>query len=145
MKTKNKTFEKEISVKSTTDNLALVRAFTKSAAQKCGFSEETVDKIALAVDEACTNIIKHAYKNSPEGDITVNIKVSGGKLTVAITDNGKNFDPSQVPDPDIKKYYMQHKVGGLGIFLMKRLMDEVNYSSTTGNKNQVVLVKYLAQ
>ncbi|HEX2961963.1 MAG: ATP-binding protein [Ignavibacteria bacterium] len=142
MKTANKLFEKELVVKSTTDNLALIRDFTKSAAQKCGFTEETIDKIALAVDEACTNVIKHAYKYSPEGDIIVNININHNKMTVSITDHGTNFDPSLVPEPDVKKYYRQHKIGGLGIYLMRKLMDEVNFSSVAGSKNQVVLVKY---
>jgi serine/threonine-protein kinase RsbW len=142
LKTANNIFEKELVVKSTTDNLALIRDFTKSAAQKCGFTEETIDKIALAVDEACTNVIKHAYKFSPEGDIIVNINVNHSKMTVSITDHGSNFDPSLVPEPDVKKYYRQHKIGGLGIYLMRKLMDEVNFNSVAGSKNQVVLVKY---
>ncbi|HEX2865810.1 MAG TPA: ATP-binding protein [Ignavibacteriales bacterium] len=142
MKTANQIFEKELVVKSTTDNLALIRDFTKSAARKCGFTEETVDKIALAVDEACTNVIKHAYKYSPEGDIIVNISVNHNKMAVSITDHGTNFDPALVPEPDVKKYYRQHKIGGLGIYLMRKLMDEVNFSSVQGTKNQVVLIKY---
>lgn len=142
MNTANTSFEKELVVKSTTDNLALIREFTKTAAHSCGFTDETIDKIALAVDEACTNVIKHAYKYSPDGDIIVNIKINKDKMTVSITDHGSNFDPSQVPDPDIKKYYRQHKIGGLGIYLMKKLMDEVNFSSSAGDKNQVVLTKY---
>jgi serine/threonine-protein kinase RsbW len=139
----SKKIEKELRVKSSTENLVLIRDFTKSTASNSGFSEEAVDKIALAVDEACTNIIKHAYKNSPEGDIVINIKVDSNKLTVSITDFGLDFDPSLVPIPDIKKYYQQHKIGGLGIYLIKKLMDEVKYNPSVDNKNQVVLVKYL--
>lgn len=143
MNNPKKSFEKELKVKSSTDNLELIRSFTRSSALDYGFNEEIIDKIILAVDEACTNVIKHAYKYSPEGDIIINIKASDNKFTIAITDYGKDFDPSLVPDPDIKKYYQQHKVGGLGIYLMKKLMDEVNYNNTA-KKNQVVLVKYLA-
>lgn len=143
MKTTKKKFDKSLVVKSTTDNLSLIRDFTKEAAVFCGFNEETIDKITLAVDEACTNVIKHAYKNSPEGDISISIKVAENKLTVSITDEGRDFDPKSVPEPDIKKYYMQHKVGGLGIYLMKKLMDEVSYNNVSGRKNQVVMVKYI--
>ncbi len=143
MNVDNNKIEKELRVKSTTENLGLIRDFTKSFASLSGFSQEAIDKIALAVDEACTNIIKHAYKNSPEGDIVINIKVVDKKLIVSITDFGLDFNPSLVPVPDIKKYYQQHKVGGLGIYLIKKLMDEVNYRPSVGNKNQVVLVKYL--
>jgi serine/threonine-protein kinase RsbW len=139
----NQKIEKELKVKSATENLGQIREFTRSVAAQSGFSDESVDKIALAVDEACTNIIKHAYKYSPEGDIVINIKVADNKLTVSITDFGLDFDPSLVPVPDIKKYYRQHKVGGLGIYLIKKLMDEVKYNPAVGNKNQVVLIKYL--
>jgi serine/threonine-protein kinase RsbW len=138
-------FEKQIVVKSSTDNLAQIRDFTKTSALECGFSEDAIGKIILAVDEACTNIIKHAYKSSAEGEISISAVYSGNKFTIAITDHGNHFDPAKVPEPDLKEYYKQKRVGGLGMFLMKRLMDEVNYNTLTGNKNQVILVKYLTR
>lgn len=137
--------EKELKVKSSTDNLERIREFIKSVSAQSGFSDDVIDKIALAVDEACTNIIKHAYKNSPNGDIVINATLLENKLTVSITDFGLDFNPEAVPVPDIKKYYQQHKVGGLGIYLMKKLMDEVKYNPSVDNKNQVVLVKYLSR
>ena len=139
----NKIFEKELLVKSTTDNLAAIRDFVKSAANQSGFSEDSTGKIILAVDEACTNIIKHAYKYSPEGNILIKIKFNDPKFSISITDDGSHFDPNKVPEPDLREYYKQKRVGGLGMFLIKKLMDEVNYSTLGGNKNQVILVKYL--
>jgi serine/threonine-protein kinase RsbW len=139
----NKIFEKELLIKSKTDNLAVIRDFIKSAANESGFSEDTVGKIILAVDEACTNIIKHAYKNSPEGNIFIKIKFNDPKFSVSITDEGSHFDPNRVPEPDLREYYKEKRVGGLGVFLIKKLMDEVDYSTLSGNKNQVILVKYL--
>lgn len=136
---------KDLVVKSSTDNLSKIREFTKTAAVECGFSEDTVGKIILAVDEACTNIIKHAYKNSSEGEISISISLENSKFTITIVDHGSHFDPSGVPEPDLKEYYKQKRAGGLGMFLMKRLMDEVNYSTATGDKNQVILVKYLSR
>ncbi|MCX6174444.1 MAG: ATP-binding protein [Ignavibacteriales bacterium] len=143
MNSYSKIFEKELLIKSTTDNLAVIRDFIKSAANHCGFSEDTTGKIILAVDEACTNIIKHAYKNSPEGNIIIKIKFSDPKFSVSITDEGSHFDPNTVPEPNLREYYKEKRVGGLGMFLIKKLMDEVNYSTLSGNKNQVILVKYL--
>lgn len=134
---------KQISVKSSTDNLSMIRDFTRNAAQESGFSSEVIEKIILAVDEACTNIIKHAYKYSPDGNIQISIKFADNRFEISITDEGLHFNPNSIPDPDIKEYYKQKKVGGLGMFLMKKLMDDVKYSTSTGNKNQVVLVKYL--
>ncbi len=144
MNSSEQIFEKKLLVKSTTDNLALIREFTRSSAAECGFTEETIGKIILAVDEACTNIIKHAYKYSPEGNIFLTIKFEEGKFFISITDEGVHFDPSSIPEPDLVKYYKQKRAGGLGMFLIKKLMDEVNYSTLSGNKNQVVLVKYLS-
>jgi serine/threonine-protein kinase RsbW len=141
----NNIFRKEIVVKSSTDNLSQIRDFTKAAALESGFSEDAIGKIILAVDEACTNIIKHAYKNSNEGEISLSVTLEDGKFTISIIDHGNHFDPTGIPEPDLKQYYKQKRVGGLGMFLMKRLMDEVNYSTLTGNKNQVILVKYLSR
>ena len=62
MNATNKKLERELIVKSSTDNLSLIRDFTKTAAADSGFPEDTIGKIILAVDEACTNVIKHAYK-----------------------------------------------------------------------------------
>ncbi len=143
MNDKINTFYNELSVKSTTDHLSQIREFTKSAAKQCGFSEDVIGKIILAVDEACTNIIKHAYKYSNEGNINISVKFAESKFEIAITDEGIHFNPDTIPEPDIKEYYKQKKVGGLGVYLIKKLMDEVKYATLTGNKNQVTLVKYL--
>jgi len=141
----NKKMEKELVVKSTTDNLAKVRDFTRKTAEECGFTEDTLGKIVLAVDEACTNIIKHAYKYSPNGVIIISIKFDKDRFSISIVDEGIHFNPNSVPEPNIVEYYKQKKVGGLGIFLMKKLMDEVKYSTISGNKNEVILVKYLSE
>ncbi len=145
MNSSNNILEQELVVKSTTDNLALIREFTRTAAEKSGFSEETTGKIILAVDEACTNIIKHAYKNSSEGEINILVKFEDGKFIISITDEGLHFDPMQVPEPDLQEFVKEKRVGGLGIYLIRKMMDEVRYSTLTGNKNQVVLVKYLSR
>lgn len=144
MNSSKKIFERELLVKSATDNLALIRDFTRSAAAESGFSDETIGKIILAVDEACTNIIKHAYKYSPEGNIIISTKFKDGKFIISITDEGNHFDPARIPEPDLLQYYKQKRAGGLGMFLMKKLMDEVKYSTLQGNKNQVILIKYLS-
>jgi serine/threonine-protein kinase RsbW len=138
-----KNFEKEIVVKSTTDNLSRVRQFTQKSADKCGLNKETAGKVVLAVDEACTNIIKHAYHYLPKGEIIVNIKLEPSRFIITITDDGSKFNPNNVEVPDLREYHKQKRVGGLGMFLMKKLMDEVKYYTLTKDKNQVVLVKYL--
>ncbi|AFN75092.1 putative anti-sigma regulatory factor, serine/threonine protein kinase [Melioribacter roseus P3M-2] len=140
---KNNRLHKQLKINSGTENLANVRKFVKDTALECGFGEDDIEQIILAVDEACTNIIKHAYGFSPDGIIDIDVKFKDDKFTIAITDEGKGFDPKQIPIPDVQEFYKQKKVGGLGIYLMRKLMDEVNYSIENKNKNRVTLVKYL--
>ncbi len=143
LKNREKNLERNLVVKSSTDNLSVIREFMTAAAADCGCNDELTGKIILAVDEACTNIIKHAYKYSPEGDIGINIKLTNSKLVISITDSGEHFNPGEVPTPNLLEYQKKKKAGGLGIFLMRKLMDEVNYKILNDNRNLVELVKHL--
>lgn len=134
---------KTLKVKSKTENLSVVRDFISSAAAEINIPKDVAENIILAVDEACTNIIKHAYKYSPDGEIIVKVKPSLSKFVVSIIDTGLSFEPDSIPEPDLQKYYRQRRVGGLGIYLMKTLMDEVKYVSKPGKYNEVLLSKNL--
>jgi len=139
IRNKNKTGE--LKVKSKTENLSEIRDFVSTYALQAGIPMTTVENIILAVDEACTNIIKHAYKLSAEGEIIIKIEYDDEKFMVTIIDYGKSFEPDRVPLPDLQKYYREHRVGGLGMYLMKSLMDDVTYTSIPGKYNQVLLLK----
>jgi serine/threonine-protein kinase RsbW len=134
-----------LTVKSRTEKLIEVRDFVSSAARDFGFEEEAVNKIALAVDEACTNIIKHSYKFATDKDIHVTVMTVGGKFEVRIQDQGKSFDPETVKAPNMKEYLHQYRRGGLGMYLMRSLMDKVEYIVSPGTMNEVRLVKFLQQ
>lgn len=131
----------ELRVQSRTENLSDIRDFVSLNALNAGIPEATIEKIILAVDEACTNIIKHAYKHSPEGEIIIKVEYDKEKFSVTIIDYGISFDPEKIPLPDLQKYYRKHRVGGLGMYLMKSLMDDVTYTSVPGKFNQVHLSK----
>lgn len=131
----------KLKVKSKTENLSIIRDFVNSYAVDAGVAPDIIDNIILAVDEACTNIIKHAYHSVPDGEIIIKIELSDKKFNVAITDYGNSFSPEKIPKPDLQKYYKQKKVGGLGMYLMKTLMDEVEYRSVPGKYNEVLLSK----
>ncbi len=143
LNTKIKQIHKKLKVKSTTDNLSRIRDFIHQTAMECKLPKEKIGDIILAVDEACTNVIKHAYKYSPEGEIDIDIKCKNNRFYVIITDKGEKFDITLIPEPDLEKYHKEKRVGGLGIFLMRKLMDEVKYSHLSGNRNRVTLIKYL--
>lgn len=141
---KNKLKNKKLIVKSRTENLSAIRDFIASAARAVEINEDTVENIMLAVDEACSNIIKHAYKSDPEGEIKIELDFSDGKFTVTIQDKGISFEPDLIPEPDLQKYYRQRRVGGLGMYLMKSLMDDVQYISVPGKYNRVLLTKNIS-
>ena len=133
----------KLTIQSRTENLRQVREFISDAARAAGFVNESVEKIALAVDEACTNIIKHSYQFAPEGDIEIQISKRNSSFEIVISDHGKSFDPEAVQVPDMKEYIKKYRRGGLGMYLMRSLMDVVEYSTDPGEKNTVRLVKFM--
>jgi serine/threonine-protein kinase RsbW len=134
---------KKLTIKSKTENLSIIRDFIRSAVDEAGISPDIVENIILAVDEACTNIIKHAYKSFPDGDLTIKTNSTLLRFEISITDYGNSFEPETIPEPDLQKYYRQRRVGGLGLYLMKTLMDDVKYVSVPGKYNRVLLSKNL--
>jgi serine/threonine-protein kinase RsbW len=134
---------RKLIVKSKTENLSIIRDFISSSAYQAGMKPDAVENIILAVDEACTNIIKHAYKSIPDGELIIKTKSTLSRFVVSITDFGKSFEPEMIPEPDLQKYYRQRRVGGLGMYLMKTLMDDVKYVSIPGKYNEVLLSKNL--
>jgi len=137
---------KELIVLSSTENLAVIRKFIQSAANQFGISEDDTGKILLSVDEACTNIIRHAYKNNPKGKIKIQLLInkSFDTLKIIIEDNGVHFNPKTIPEPDLTEYLHQKKVGGLGMFLMKKIMDKVSYKTLSDGKNKLLMIKKLS-
>lgn len=118
-----------------------MRDFINYQALNAGFNSGDVQDIILAVDEAVTNIIKHSYSFDPKGEIKLEIDINNNEFIITITDKGKSFDPTSVPEPDIRKYQREHRVGGFGLYLMKKFMDDVNYTSIPDNYNKVALKK----
>jgi len=134
---------KKLKVKSKTENLSIIRDFINTSAADAGLKADVIESIILAVDEACTNIIKHAYKSFPDGELIIKTKSTLNRFVISITDFGNSFEPEMIPEPDLQKYYRQRRVGGLGMYLMKTLMDDVKYKSIPGKYNEVLLSKNL--
>ena len=97
----------------------------------------------LAVDEACTNVIKHSYEFAPSKGIDLEVHTRDRQFEVVIIHKGRPFDPDSVKTPDMKMYFTQFRRGGLGIHLMRSLMDKVEYRSLPDSRNEVHLVKFL--
>jgi serine/threonine-protein kinase RsbW len=132
-----------LKIPSITENLQMIREFVLKIAEKAGFNEETQEQIALAVDEACTNVIKHAHHHDARRLMDIQIQTDTNKMKIIITDKGRGFDITKLKDPNVKQFIKESRHGGLGIYLIKTLMDEVDYDFKPGVKNQVLLTKYL--
>ncbi len=131
----------ELQIKSTTENLSLIRDFIQETASMKGVHQAIIDKIILAVDEASTNIIKHAYHSKPDGDIIIQLEFTHDKCRIILIDFGEGFNPSQIPQPNMPLYFEQRKVGGLGLHLIRTLMDYVEYHTDKGGFNQLTIAK----
>lgn len=131
-------------IESRTDSLLEVREFVLKAARQFGFGEEESSKIVLAVDEACTNVIKHAYQYAPDRKIEIVIQPDIDRLQITVIDDGKAFNPSIAKLPDLKQHLSHYRRGGLGVYLMRTLMDKVEYNLAPGKRNEVRLTKYLS-
>lgn len=133
----------QLKIPSQSDNLSLIRDLVSKVAAQVGFNTDEASKIELAVDEACTNVIKHAYGNNSNEFIDVLIKIENNKLIIIVSDKGKGFNPDKVKMPDLTDSIKEGRKGGLGLCLIKTLMDKVDFQIKPGLKNQVKMVKYI--
>jgi serine/threonine-protein kinase RsbW len=111
-----------------------VREFVGEVARAAGFSDKGIYAVQLAADEAASNIIEHAYGGQPDRTFRLHCEFQQDRIVITFFDRGKSFDFTRVEEPDITANLSERKIGGLGIFLMHKLMDEVEYKVTkTGN------------
>ena len=125
-------------------NLDAIREFVGTAARQAGLSGRDVYAVQLAVDEACSNIIEHAYEGVSNGEIEIGCQAGDGQLTIVIHDHGKEFDISTVRKPNLGRDLSEREVGGLGVYLIHKLMDEVHFKSSKQTGNTLTLVKKIS-
>ena len=100
-------------------------------------------QMAMAFDEVVANIVSYGYDDDAEHQIAVRVDLDGGVLVVTVEDDGKPFDPLAQDDPDVTVGLDEREIGGLGIFLVKELMDEVTWERRA-DRNVLVLRKQVA-
>lgn len=118
-----------------------IREFVGDIARAGGFGDKDVYNIQLAADEAASNIIEHAYEGVSNGVLELSCEVRNNVITIIMVDHGESFDPSAIPLPDLKADLADRKIGGLGIFLMRKLMDEVLYETKSNRSNVLTMTK----
>ena len=116
-------------------------AYTEEIMEGCDCPFKVITQITLALEELFVNVASHAY---PEGNGTLDytIMADDGKMTFIMEDSGVPFDPLAKKDPDITLSVEERDIGGLGIYMVKNIMSEINYSYTDG-KNVLTLIKNL--
>lgn len=122
------------------ENLVAIRQFIEESASALGSDPRAVPDLLLAVDEAATNIIIHGYRGQ-SGFIEIEVSQMEDSLVICLCDQAPLFDPTQVPPPDLGLPLEMRPAGGLGIYLVRQLLDKVTHSITPDGGNQLMLVK----
>jgi serine/threonine-protein kinase RsbW len=128
-----------MTIGSDNEEIPAVSARLEEAMRAVGFSAEAILDTQLAVEEAIANVIIHGYKG-PGGEIDISCSAAQDRVMVQISDAAPRFDPLSVPEPDLEGSLEERSIGGLGVFLIRQIMDEISYRYENG-RNTLVLVK----
>ena len=118
-----------------------IRNFVAEVAHEGGFTEKAIYSLQLAADEAASNIIEHAYQGVANASLQMTCDMQDDELIITMRDSGKPFDPSNVKQPNLKADLSKRQIGGLGVYLMRKLMDEVRYESNAKTGNLLTMTK----
>lgn len=132
-------FSRELAVPGNIADLPEILAFVEAACEEAGVSPTLFFELQLAVEEACANVIEHAY-NGKGGDLAIAFATCGHDVVITLRDHGRPFAPEAVVAPDMSLPLTRRRVGGLGMHLMSELMDEVQFNFAEG-VNTLVMVK----
>lgn len=124
------------------NNLGKICDYVTNYARQAGLSETDVYAVQLAVDEASTNIIEHGYRQECPNRIDITCDIQQDGLKVVIYDDAEPFNPETVPEPEVNVPLEDIKPRGLGIFLMRQMMDEVHYQSNPALGNTLTMIKH---
>jgi serine/threonine-protein kinase RsbW len=133
--------ENQLTVSGHFENLAKIGDFIGQAATQAELGDRAAYAIQLAVDEACANIIEHAYGGEGRGQIHLTYRLRKDGLQVIIYDQGTPFDPSQVPELDTQAPLLERSSRGMGLFLIRELVDSFEFKFGTPEGNQLILFK----
>lgn len=135
--------ERSLTISNDSSNLSTVRQVVGEVLAQSTFPQDVSNKIIVAVDEGLANVVEHAYQGG-KGDITIVLNLDAVDFKVAIRDNGVRFEPGEkLSDAvDIHRHISLGLKGGLGLFLMRRIMDDVYYNHDGSDfVNELVMVK----
>ena len=131
---------KEICIKNNVTELEKVAQFIEEIGEELGLSMELQMNLNLVMEEMVTNVIFYAYPKDEEADIELLAKSDGKELTFVLSDKGREFDPTAKEDADLDVNPAERELGGMGIFIVKNIMNKVTYQRLEG-KNLLTMTK----
>lgn len=132
----------KLKVEANLENLSVISSVVSEAMEQAQIDAAIIPKVLLAVDEACTNIVLYAYPER-KGYIRLACWLNHDDFVISIEDKGKPFNPCSVPPPKVDVNLDDRTVGGLGIYFMRKFMDEISYKYAPGTGNQLTMRKHL--
>ena len=134
--------EKSIVLANEISEISRLAAFIEEIGEEFGLTLDVVFNLNLVLEEAVVNVINYAYPKEDHQWIYLSAKLQDGSIILVLTDTGKEFDPTMAPEADITLSADEREIGGLGIFLIRQIMNEVKYERIDG-KNVLTLEKKL--
>ncbi len=135
-------FESTLALNVTIADLPEILAFVDSACQQVGMGPDLCFDLQLAVEEACTNVIEHAYQGHG-GELSICFETRNDDIVITLRDHGQAFDPTSIACPDTSMPLTKRPIGGLGLHLMYQLMDEIGFSFELDG-NTLTMIKHTA-
>ena len=132
--------EKEISIKNRMEELARVNLFIEEICEELGLDMELQMNLNLVIEEMVVNVISYAYPEGTEANIELKAESNGKELTFVLSDRGREFDPTLSESPDMNVNPAERELGGMGIYIVKNIMNEVTYQRLEG-KNLLTMKK----
>ena len=123
------------------DSLSKIDTFIREIAQKAELDDFVIYTVEMAVDEACSNIIEHAYQGEDKGNITCTCAVDEKGLTIVLLDTGRPFNPNLITPPDVDAALEDREAHGLGLFFIQKWMDRVEFEIIPNIGNRLTLFK----
>jgi anti-sigma regulatory factor (Ser/Thr protein kinase) len=131
----------EITREARLENLPALLHFISGACESAGASAGDQFAVKLAVEEACVNVITHGYAGREPGPISLTFRSDSERFVVTVADAAAPFEPEALPEPDLTSGWKERKIGGLGWWLIRKMVDGVEYESSPGGGNRLTLVK----
>ena len=134
--------EKKLVIKNDISEISKLATFVEELSEELNLTPELNFNLNLVLEEAVSNVILYAYGKEVQKEIALLANMSNNNLIFVLTDSGKEFDPTKVPDADVTLSAEEREIGGLGIFLIRQIMDMVEYQRIDG-KNVLTMRKQL--